>query len=120
MSEIRLGPSYKLKLTKKEQAERWKALKKKSPLYKEIKRRGISNKKLRRTLGVRLHYIYEVFSDPMSKLTLKRIMAIYYMLDKDFSVSEIITMTMPEADRHWYELKDWEEGELMKRLTKNN
>ena len=119
MSEIRTGPSYKLKLTKKEQAERWRSLKATSPLYKEIKRRGVSNKKLRQVLGVRLHYIYEVFSDPMSKLTLKRIMAIYELLDRDYSVSEIITMTMPEADRHWYELKDWEESELMKRLTKN-
>jgi predicted transcriptional regulator len=110
-------PTYKLKLTRKQMKDREKILLRSSPLYKEVKSRGISHKKLAKLLRVRRHGIYDVFSRPLEKLTLERVLIIHEFLG-DHDLQQILLKAIPVLERYWYELDDWEGAILLEKLEK--
>jgi hypothetical protein len=106
---------YRVKLTREQHRERQQELIKRSPLYREIISRDVSNRTLTKILQCRLQYIYEIFMNPVDHMNFKRLKAIYDLLG-DKSVREILEMMLPEYKEAWWEVDDVDTDELFRRM----
>jgi hypothetical protein len=107
--------TYKSKFSAKDLAEREEKMLRDSPLFRELRERGFSNRQLTKVLGCRLQYVYDIFIHPVDNMNFKRLKAIADVMP-DLSIKDILGLLMPKYERCWYELEDDEVELLYKKL----
>ncbi len=109
---------YKAKFSAKDLRDREERMLRDSPLFKEMRDRGFSNRQLQKILKCRLQYIYEIFIHPLDNMTFRRLKYVAEAMP-DLTIKEILDLLVPKCERAWWELEEDEVKLLYKKLGIN-